>query len=54
MTAANEEFMLQLIGGTNGTASYQATYDKLMSKLNAAGIDKVKTEYQSQIDAFIK
>lgn len=54
MSAANDEFMLQLIGGTNGTANYMSTYEKLTKKLDAAGIEKVKKEYQSQIDAFIK
>lgn len=53
INAVNEEFMLQLIGGTS-TKDYMTTYNQLMEKLKAAGTEKVLAEYQKQVDEQIK
>lgn len=53
LSAVNEEFMLQLIGGTS-KADYMTTYNQMMSKLKAAGTEKVIADYQKQADDYIK
>lgn len=52
MTAANDEFELQLIGGANN--GYEETYQKMQKKIKAAGISKVIDEYQKQANSFMK
>lgn len=42
-----------LAGCSEGSGSSPAAVDKLMADRKGAGIDKVLTELQSQIDAFI-
>ncbi len=51
ISAADTEFKLQLIGGV-ATTKYMDTHATLMSKFNAAGLDKVIAEYQKQADAY--
>ena len=53
LNAVNDEFMLQLIGGTS-TTDYMTTYNQMMDKLKAAGTEKVIAEYQKQVDEYIK
>ena len=53
ISSANDEFMLQMIGGTS-KSKYMDTYNTMMGKLKAAGIEKVITEYQTQADEFSK
>lgn len=52
MTAANDEFELQLIGGAN--SGIEDTFNKMQAKIKAAGLEKVIKEYQKQVDDFIK
>lgn len=53
ISSANDEFMLQMIGGTT-KSKYMDTYNTMMEKLKAAGIEKVITEYQNQADKYSK
>lgn len=39
--------------GVSGSDGFEATYNEFMQKLQLAGLEKVKAEYQSQLDAWV-
>ena len=53
INAVKTEYFDTLTKGVLGAAGWQATYDEFVQKLEAAGINDVLTELQSQIDAFL-
>ena len=51
--STNEEFYLQMIGGTSKD-KYMKTYNDMLKKLEAAGASKLIANYQKQADAYKK
>ncbi len=43
----------EILIGSAGEAGFDAYYDEFIDKLNKAGLEKVKAEYQSQLDAWL-
>jgi putative aldouronate transport system substrate-binding protein len=52
IAAVIKEFENTLVYGALGE-DWEATYEEFLAKLDAAGIDRVISEYQSQIDAWL-
>lgn len=52
VAAAFDEFKSQLVYGTKGK-NYQSLYDSMMTKANAAGLQKIKDELNKQVQDFL-
>lgn len=53
INAIKAEYEQQLNYGAGGSAKADALYEDVMKKLNEAGLDAVRAELQSQIDAYL-
>ncbi len=53
INAVFTEYEYTLLYGVTGKAGWEAKYQEFMDKLNAAGLQEVLAEYQSQLDAYL-
>ena len=53
LKSVHQEYSARTWWGVDGVAGFEAAYNELMTKLQAAGLEKVIAEEQAQLDAYL-